>query len=106
MRPRSCSRTKASVHVGLSGAQLAPVIATSRPPSARRAERRGDVAQGGVGHAAIDVRERRERRVHQHDARNDAGVEMIVDLRGVEAGDGDTGEQMAPAARRGSRPAR
>ena len=66
-------------------------------------ERRGDVAQGGVGHAAIDIRERREGRVHQHDARNDAGVEMIVDLRGVEAGDGDAGEQMAqqPGARLG-----
>ena len=61
------------------------------------------MAQGGVGHAAIDIRERRERRVHQHDARNDAGVEMIVDLRGVEAGDGDAGEQMAeqPGARLG-----
>ncbi len=42
-RPRTrcarapASRTKASGHTGLSGAQLAPVIATSRPPSARRA---------------------------------------------------------------------
>ena len=61
------------------------------------------MAQGGVGHAAIDIRERGERRVHEHDARNDAGVEMIVDLRGVEAGDGDTGEQMVqqPGARLG-----
>ena len=53
------------------------------------------MAQGGVGDAAIDVRERGERRVHEHDAWNDAGVEAIVDLRGVKAGDGDTGEQMA-----------
>ena len=36
----------------------------------------------------IDIRHRREWRVHQHDARDDAGVEMIVDLRGVEARDG------------------
>jgi hypothetical protein len=76
-------------------------------------ERRGDVAKGGVGHAAIDVRERGERRVHEHDAWNDAGVEMIVDLRGIVAGDGDAGEQMAqqPGARLGhfienERPAR
>ena len=56
------------------------------------------MAQRGVGHAAIDMGARRERRVHQHDARRDAGVEMIVDLRGVEAGDGDAGEEMAEQA--------
>ena len=76
-------------------------------------ERRADMAQGGVGHAAIDARERGERRVHEHHARTDAGVEVIVDLRGVVAGDGDAGEQMAqqPGARFGQfieneRPAR
>ncbi len=76
-------------------------------------ERRANMAQGGVGHAAIDIRERRERRVHEHHARNDAGVEVIVDVRGVKAGDGDAGEQMAqqPSARLGQfiqheRPAR
>ena len=37
MRPRSCSRTKASRQAGASGAKLAPVIATSRPPCASRA---------------------------------------------------------------------
>src|SRR3546814_10603788 len=36
-RPRSCKRAKASLQAGLSGAQLAPVIATKRPPGARRA---------------------------------------------------------------------
>ena len=50
--------------------------------------------KGGVGHAAIDMGHRREWRVHQHDARRDSGVEMIVDMRGVEAGDSDAGEQM------------
>ena len=76
-------------------------------------ERRADMAQGGVGHAAIDIRERGERRVHEHDGRSDAGVEVIMDVRGVKAGDGDTGEQMAqqPGARLGQlieneRPAR
>jgi hypothetical protein len=102
-RPRSCKRTKASDHAGLPGEKLAPVIATSRPPSARREERRGDVAQGGAGHAPIDVRDPVERRVHERDAWNDAGVEMIVDLRGVVTGDSDTGEQAVqqPCARVG-----
>ena len=63
-------------------------------------ERRSDVAIGGVGHAAGDVRHRREGRVHQHDARNGGRIEMIVDLRGVEARDGDGrkegGEQRRP----------
>ena len=79
---------KASVHIELSGAKLAPVTATRRPPSARRARAELDVTECGVGHAAIDVGHHREGRVHQHDARRDAGAEMIVDLRGVETGDG------------------
>src|SRR6266700_2635167 len=37
-RPRSCNRTKEPVQTGLSGEQLAPVIATSRPPSGSRAK--------------------------------------------------------------------
>ena len=37
-RPRSCNRMKASRQTGLSGEQLAPVIATSRPPSGSRAK--------------------------------------------------------------------
>ena len=53
------------------------------------------MAKRRVGHAAIDVGERRERRVHNHDARSDAGVEMIVDLRGVETCDGDAWKEMA-----------
>ena len=77
----------------MSGAKLAPVIATRRPPSGSRGERRRDMPQGRVRHAAIDMRDRRERRVHQHDARHDAGVEMIVDMRGVEPRDGDAGEE-------------
>lgn len=46
------------------------------------------MAIGGLGHPARDVRHDRERRVHQHDARHDGGIEVIVDLRGVEAGGG------------------
>ena len=33
----SCSRVQEAVHAGLSGAKLAPVMVTSRPPGARRA---------------------------------------------------------------------
>jgi len=36
-RPRSPNRMKASRQTGLSGEQLAPVIATKRPPSGSRA---------------------------------------------------------------------
>jgi hypothetical protein len=76
----------------LSGAKLAPVIA----PAGRRAEtrqRRGDMAIGGVGNAAFDIGHRRERRVHQHDAGRDGGIEMIVDLGRVEARDGNGREE-------------
>ena len=51
-------------------------------------ERRGDVAEGSVGHTALDIGHDRERRIHQHDARYDRGIEVIVDLGRVEAGDG------------------
>jgi hypothetical protein len=74
------------------GAKLAPVIATSRPPGARRARprRHGDRR---VGNAALDIGHHREWRVHQHDAGHDGGIEMIVDLRGVEARDGNGRER-------------
>ena len=64
------------------------------------------MAKRRVRHAPIDVRHRREWRVHQNHARRDAGVEMIVDLRRVEAGDGDARERGDRATPRGSRPAR
>ena len=57
-----------------------------QPPTRSEArQRRGDVAEGGVGDTALDVRERRERRVHQHNVGAEARVEVIVDLRCVEA---------------------
>ena len=46
------------------------------------------MAEGGISHAALDMGHDRERRVHQHHCRDQAGIEMIVDLGGVEAGDG------------------
>ena len=48
-----------------------------------------------------DVRHRREGRVHRHDGRHRGGIEVIVDLGGVEACDGDGrkegGEQRRPS---------
>ena len=59
------------------------------------------MAKRRVRHAPIDIRHRRERRVHQNHARRDGGVEMIVDLRRVEAGDGDAREQVIEQRRAG-----
>ncbi len=58
-------------------------------------QRRGDVADGGVGHAARHVQGGGERRVHQDHAGARPGVEVVVDLRRVEPGDGDGREQQA-----------
>jgi hypothetical protein len=63
------------------------------PPAIGEArEGRADVAERGVRHAAIDMGDGRKRRVHQDDARADVGVEMIVDLRRIEARDRNAGE--------------
>ena len=55
---------------------------------------RGDMTIGGVGHSAGDVRHHREWRVHQHNARHDAGIEMVVDLGRVEARGGTGRKEM------------
>jgi hypothetical protein len=52
------------------------------------------MAIGGIGHTPVDIRHRRKGRVHQHDARRDRGVEMIVDLRCIEARDSDTRKEV------------
>ena len=72
-----------------------------QPPAVGEAgQGRGDVAIGGVGHAAGDVGHRREGRIHQDDARDDGGIEVIVDLSCVEACDGharkEGGKQRRP----------
>ncbi|HUZ13209.1 MAG TPA: hypothetical protein VMU93_10200, partial [Caulobacteraceae bacterium] len=64
-------------------------------------QRRGDMAQGGVGDLAVHMRRGREGRIHQHDARSDAGVEVIVDMRGVIAGDGRAGKERSEQPRTG-----
>jgi len=40
-------------------------------------------------------------RVHQHDAWLDAGVEMIINVSGVETGDGDAGKEEREKLRAG-----
>ena len=57
-------------------------------------QRRSDMAIGGIRHPAADVRHRRERRVHQHGGRRDGAIEVIVDLRRVEAGHAKVGEEV------------
>ena len=58
-------------------------------------QRRGDMAQRRVRDPALDMGGGRERRVHQHDGRAHGRIEMIVDMRGVVARDGDVREQPA-----------
>ncbi len=65
-----------------------------QPPAVLQPRQRGgDVAIGGVGDAPFDVRADREGRVHQHHVRAHIGIEVVVDLRGVEARDGGGREQ-------------
>lgn len=60
-----------------------------QPAAWRKArERRGDMAERGFGHAALDIRQHGKWRIHEHDGRNHGRIEMIVDLGRVEAGDG------------------
>ena len=84
---------KASVQAGSSGARPRAGDGDEAPAIGKARQRRADVAKRGVRHAAIDMRDRRKRRVHQDDARADVGVEMIVDLRRIEARDGKAGKQ-------------
>ena len=58
-----------------------------------------DMAQRRVRHAPIDIRHRREGRVHHDDARRGRGIQMIVDLRRVEAGYDDAREEVAEQRR-------
>lgn len=63
------------------------------PAIGQPGERRRDVAERGVGLPSGDMDGCREGRVHQHDRGSDVGGQMIVDLGGVEAGDGDLRKQ-------------
>lgn len=62
----------------------------NQPTAIRETRQCGsDMAKGGAGAPARDVRRDREGRIHQRHARREAGPEVIVDLRGVELRDGD-----------------
>ncbi|BCA61981.1 hypothetical protein HMP09_1215 [Sphingomonas sp. HMP9] len=43
--------------------------------------------EGRVGDAAFDLRGDREGRIHEDDAREQPGVEMVMDVGGVKPGD-------------------
>ncbi len=55
-------------------------------------EGRGDMAQRGIGDAAIYMGSDREGRIHQHDGGTHGCVEMIVDMGRVVPGDENAGE--------------
>ena len=61
-------------------------------------ERRGDMPISRIGHAPGDIGHDRERRIHQDHGRDGVRREVIVDLGGVEPGDGigrkDGGQQI------------
>jgi hypothetical protein len=57
-------------------------------------EGRADMAQRGVRDAPLDMRCGRERWVHQHNAGANVRVKMIVDVRRIEAGDGNAPEEL------------
>ena len=66
-----------------------------QPPAVGKAgERRRDMAQSGVRDGAVDMRCDRERRVHQHHARPQRAIEIVVDVSGVMLRDRDTGEEL------------
>ena len=44
--------------------------------------------EGGVSDASLDIRQHRERRVHENDGREESRIKVIVDLGCVEARDG------------------
>ena len=53
------------------------------------------MARRRLAQSTIDIGNRRERRIHQDDARAQNGVKVIIDLRGVVAGDGPARKEEA-----------
>src|SRR5882762_3097815 len=92
IRPCSCRWLKESDHEGLSGATFAPVMLTSRPPSGRRA--RADPTCRSAASLAIHMNRGRKWWIHQHHGRHDAGIEVVVDVRGVKPSRGDGGKKL------------
>ena len=65
-----------------------------QPPTGSKArERGGDMPEGGVLNFAGDIRHRGKRWVHQDDRWHDPGIEVVVNLRRIEAGDGKSREE-------------
>ena len=63
------------------------------PAGCEACEGRRDMAEGCAAHRAVDMGHCREGRVHQHEAWPDIVGEMVMDLRGIEGGDGAVGEK-------------
>ncbi len=76
--------------VAAGGIIRSDVVAGDRDEAAAVGKAReggADMADRGVGEAHCDIRRGREGRVHQNDGRLDRGIEPVVDLLGVVAGD-------------------
>jgi hypothetical protein len=58
---------------------------------------------GGIGDAAADVGEHRERWIHQDDGRHDRPIEMIIDLHRIEARDRNIRKEVGEQAGAGVR---
>ena len=63
-------------------------------PGRKPSQRRADMAHRRIGCAPVDMRHRRERRVHQDHARDHVRGEQIVDVRGVMPRDRHAFEQI------------
>ena len=56
-----------------------------QPSAVRKTGQSGsDVPQRRICHLAIDMNRGRKRRIHERDTRHNVGIEMVVDVRGVE----------------------
>ena len=79
---------------GIVGRDVCPGDGDEASTFAKTCERRGDVPERRVGHLSIDMDRHRKWRIHQHDARHDAGVEVIVDVGGIKTGYRNGGEKL------------
>ena len=61
-------------------------------------QHRADVSQCRIRHRAINMNRGREWRVHQDNARNDARIGVVVDVRGIKSRGGDGGKDLSENA--------
>src|SRR5205809_108396 len=92
----TADRAGTSVVTQSSSVPVSPAV-----PVGETGQRGREVTQRRVGDPAIDMGGDRERRVHQHDGRTHGGVEVVVYMGSVIAGDGDAWEQTLEQVRAG-----